>query len=77
MLEWAHGHERWASAPWGIQSLGWEGPYRGPPEPLRQTMGGVCRSMEGPWAGAPPSKLSRGMVILISVARPGLRRQVW
>ena len=31
MLEWARGHEQWASAPWGIQSLGWEGPYRGPP----------------------------------------------
>lgn len=36
-LEWAHWHERWASAPQSIQSLGWEGASRGPTEPLRQT----------------------------------------
>ena len=47
MLEWAHGHERWASAPWGTQSLDWEGPYRGAPEPLRQTMGGRLQEHGG------------------------------
>ena len=29
MQNWADGHEQWAAAPQGIQSLSWEGAYSG------------------------------------------------
>lgn len=76
LLDWANGHEWWASAPRDIQSLSWEGAYSGTPRNLRHRQTGAFRrstdvslSQSSSFPADPWDHES------VSVVRCGLRRQ--